>query len=98
MNPKHQPSEEISLEEMKYGTKIDVVLRDSDGNIYYLPCVVGDVKAHTWPNGVLQTGNAFPNGADPHPYPRADAPIEFIGAVLPAGLSGYEIVNITVYD
>jgi len=98
MNPSHQPSEKISPEEMKYGSKVDVVLRHDDGTNYYLPCVIGDVKAHTWPNGILQTGYAFPNGTDPHPIEKPQAPIEFIGATLSAGLIDFEIVHIIVYD
>jgi hypothetical protein len=98
MNPNHQPEEEITLEEMQYGTKVDVVLRHDDGTIVYLPCIIGDVKAHTWPNGVLQTGYAFPNGVDYHPIPKIGWPIEFIGATLPDGLIEYEIVMIIVYD
>ena len=37
----------IFAEEMNYGTEIDVILRDSYYNIYFVPAIVGDIKAHT---------------------------------------------------
>jgi hypothetical protein len=73
-------------------------LRHEDGTVYFLPCIIGDVKAHTGPNGFLQTGYAFPNGVDYHPYPKLEAPIEFIGKGSLASFSKYEIVCIIVYD
>ena len=33
---------------------IDAVLRKNN-NLYYIRCLVGDVKGHTWNNGVIQT-------------------------------------------
>ena len=33
---------------------IDAVL-SKDNNLYYIRCLVGDVKGHTWNNGVIQT-------------------------------------------
>jgi hypothetical protein len=43
---------------------------------------------------LLQTGYAYPNGVDHHPYPRVVCAYEFIGAVLPTGLKNYEIIHI----
>lgn len=38
---------EIASNEMKYGTLIDVVLRDSNYQVYFMPAIVGDIKEHT---------------------------------------------------
>lgn len=46
----------ISAGEMQYGTYVDVVLRNKAGEEFYIPCVVADCKAHTYPNGFYQTG------------------------------------------
>jgi hypothetical protein len=97
MNPNHKPGEKVTLEEMKYGSKVDVALRDSSGNLYYVPTIVGDVKNHTYPNGIYQTGYAYPDGQE-YVYSALKAPIEFIGAVLEEELGNYEIDSIIVYD
>lgn len=42
MNPNHSVNEKVSVDEMKYGTKIDIVVLDETTNItYYIPAVVG---------------------------------------------------------
>lgn len=97
MKPDHEPLTKISLEEMKYGAKVDVVLRHDDGTIYYLPAVIGDCKAHTYPNGILQTGINIETG-EGTPVNKPGEPIEFIGAELPKGLIDFEIVHIIVYE
>ena len=52
--------------DFNWNVKIDVVVQDNaTGAIYYIPCVPGDIKAHTWDNGIYQTGLAYPNGGDP---------------------------------
>lgn len=53
MNPNHLPNDEISPSEMKYGTKIDIVVLDEkDNKKYYIPAVVGDAKEHSSPDGL----------------------------------------------
>lgn len=47
--------------EMRYGTIIDVVLEDGSGT-YYMPAVVVDCKAHTYPDWVVQSGYAAKGG------------------------------------
>lgn len=47
--------------EMRYGSIIDVVLEDSSGT-YYMPAVVVDCKAHTYPDWVVQSGYAAKGG------------------------------------
>jgi len=49
----------VTASEVGYGTFIDVEIKDEEGNLYYIPCVYADCKAHTWPNGYIQTGKAL---------------------------------------
>lgn len=98
MNPNHEGGQACSAAEMKYGTKIDVVVTDGNGNRYYIPCVVGDCKAHTYPNGIYQTGDAFPNGTDSHPQNNDGSVVEFCGKGSIKGLGEYAIESIVVYD
>lgn len=46
--------------EMRYGSIIDVVLEDGS-NTYYMPAVVVDCKAHTYPTWIVQSGYAVKN-------------------------------------
>ena len=55
MNPSRNAADYATASEMRYGTKLDVVL-ESNGSYYYIRCTVGDCKAHTYPSGVIQTG------------------------------------------
>ena len=98
MNPAHADNAECSATEMNYGTKIDVVLEDQNGNKVYVYCVVGCCKAHTYPDGIHQTGNAFPNGTDPHPRNADDSVVEFVGEAPDWADDGYKIVEVIVYD
>ena len=96
MNPNHSNSAVVTAEEMKYGTKIEVKLKHSSGQIYYLRAVVGDCKNHTYSNGIYQTGYSFPNGKEYYPQNADGSVIEFCGAVLSSGLSQFNIQSITV--
>lgn len=98
MNPNFKNDSKIDPEDMKYGTYVDIKLSDIDGNIYYVKAVVGDAKNHTYPNGIYQTGNAFPNGTDPHPNNADGSIIEFMGKASISGFRKYDIVEIIVYD
>ncbi|MBD5552550.1 MAG: hypothetical protein HDQ96_15515 [Lachnospiraceae bacterium] len=78
----------ISPETMKYGTKLDIILRDSDFNVYYVPAVVADTKAHTLGieylndktigNGIYQTGVSWATGEDVASTNADAAVIEFM--------------------
>lgn len=98
MNPDFQNDDTIYAEDMNYGTLLDVVICDNDDNIYYIKAVVGDAKAHTYPNGIYQTGDAFPNGTDSHPNNNDGSIIEFMGKGSIKGFTEYDIVEIIVYD
>lgn len=78
MNPNHLGTQAITAEEMKYQSKIDIVLKNSSGTVYYVYAAVGDCKAHTYPTGIIQTGNAFPNGTDPQPENADGSVVEFM--------------------
>lgn len=46
----------VDAHSMKYGTCLDIVLEGQDGRRHYIPCVVADCKASTYPQGYYQTG------------------------------------------
>ena len=98
MNPNHKMSEKCSASEMKYGTCIDVIVKNDKGEQFVIPCIVGDCKAHTYPNGIYQTGDAFPNGEDSHPQNNDGSIIEFCGKASVKGFQQFSIVEIIVYD
>ena len=97
MNPEHLGNEKCSAEEMNYGANIDVVLEDENGNEKYLYCTVGECKAHTYPDGIHQTGDKFPNACESYPANADDSVIEFCGAA-PQNLAGYKIKEVIVYE
>ena len=103
-----QPVEEqtISDNQFKYGTEIDVVLQNSkDKSEVYIECIIGDVKAHTYPNGVFQTGDAYPNcsSKDDGSKHRNGSYIEFINEpkfednYINGNMSDYVVIDIIVY-
>ena len=98
MNPDHKPEENVIAEKMKYGTKLDAVIEDNMGNIYYIPCIVGDIKEHTFPNGIYQTGYKYPNGTEFKPGNVDGSIIEFMGTASIDTLTQYDIVQIIVYE
>lgn len=63
VNPNHTSTQSITPQEMYGLGKLDVVVKDEYNNRYYIPAVVGDAKAHTWSNGIVQTFKSYPNGA-----------------------------------
>lgn len=98
MNTLHQKEDACTLEEMNYGTPIDVVLTDKEDQTYYIPCVVGECKQHTYPSGIYQTGYAFPDGCDPHPENNDYSVVEFCGKAPINGLGEYTVKEIIVYE
>lgn len=62
MNPDRKSDSAPKYSEMKYGSKIDIVL-EKNGDRYYIPAVVADCKAHTYPTWVVQTGYTLKDGA-----------------------------------
>ena len=104
VNPNHQPNQVPSPDEMYAKGVLDVVLKDQTGKLWYMPAIVGDTKAHTWTNGIIQTYKKFPNGQ----YESAGGnyngtvAVELIGATSydawELNYKGYEIEKIIFYD
>jgi len=100
MNPNHQKNATVTEAEMQYGTKIDIkVLDESSNTYYYIPAVVADVKNHTYPDGLYQTGKAFPDGTLA-PDNIDGSSVEFMGwNITSVNLTNnYRLVEIIIYD
>ena len=106
-NEKPEEEQTISENQFKYGTEIDVVLQNSkDKSEVYIECIIGDVKAHTYPDGVFQTGDVYPNcsNKDDGSSHRNGSYIEFINApklgddYINGNMSDYVVVDIIVYE
>jgi hypothetical protein len=95
MNALPEPGMPISEEGMKYGTKIDIfVICQHEGTELFIPAVVGDVKNHSWPEGMYQTGMQFPDGVFMEGHDDKST-IEFIGWNIATDEDGKSIVNLT---
>jgi hypothetical protein len=95
--PNYPDSGKIWAEEFNFNTELDAVLKDKDGKQWYLFCIVGDIKAHTYPNGIYQTGKPYPNNSDQSVGYADSSVIEFIGKI-PIGVNQYTIDRLIVYD
>lgn len=51
---------------------LDAVIENSNGVQYYIHCIVGDVKAHTWNNGIIQTYYRYWDPGDSNSHLDAD--------------------------
>ena len=40
----------------------DIVVKDANGNTFYIPGAIGDTKNHTYNNGIIQTYIAYNDG------------------------------------
>lgn len=103
MNENHASNQAVTPSEMFYGTKLDIVVLDEKTNTtYYIPAVVADCKAHTYPDGVYQTNMTFPNGEVGSGSNADGSTVEFIGYDIPSGTvnttNNYRIEGIIVYD
>lgn len=111
INPYHTPADKsVTAEEMKFGTKIDIVVKDEDGEIYYIPAVIGEGKEHSYPDGLYQTGIPFNSNRISDPAGAGNT-VEFIGYDIDKKFyddgeskftinitNNYELVKIIVYD
>lgn len=50
--------QQIEADEMAYGTCVDISI-EMDGRVYYIPAIIVDVKAHTFPTGIIQSDESF---------------------------------------
>lgn len=57
-NPNCDLSKKLDPKEMAYGTCVDISI-ELDGKTYYIPAIITDVKAHSAPSGIFQTGVPF---------------------------------------
>jgi hypothetical protein len=113
MNPRREVNSRITIEEMKYGTSIDIKLVDDrTGQIVYVYARVGDVKAHTGSGelkmnngsysvngeGIYQTGISAPDNE--YLAKNADASIiEFLGSgSVNDNMTHYRVLELIVYD
>lgn len=55
--------QEISGNDMAYGTAVDVSIV-LDDKTYYIPAIIVDIKEHTYPTGVFQSGVSFSAGSN----------------------------------
>lgn len=99
----------VTAKDMSYGTYIDLKLRNKeDGSTYYLPCVLAECKAHTYPNGYYQTSIAITSSGaldDARSYCSPDySSVEFTTVRDKGGynrgsvLSNYVLEEIIVYS
>lgn len=63
MNPAHVALDVAVADEMHYGTAVDVVLQKGNKR-FYVPAVVADCSAHTYPSGIVHTGYKPEGGGD----------------------------------
>lgn len=101
MNPNYDGSHIINNDDMKFGTKLDIVVLDESTNTkYYIPAVVGDAKEHSAPDGLYQTGVPF----DPNriTVEGDGSTIEFMGYDITEHsvniTNNYKLIEIIVYD
>ena len=62
-NPEYDLSSKIDPKDMAYGTCVDIVIQ-LEGKTYYIPAIIVDVKAHSAPTGIFQTGDPFVGGSE----------------------------------
>ena len=100
-NPSQASNANISAEQVYALGKRDVVVKSSNGTLYYIPGVIGDIKAHTWNNGVIQTYKAYPDGKFASAGRNFNGTVcaEFIGDLdgKLTGLGSYSVEKIIFY-
>lgn len=102
----------LAANHFEYGTEVDVVLQHMETkDLVYIECIIGDVMAHTHPNGVFQTGVPYPKSSNKNEdgrHARNGAYIEFINAPttivngekkrINGMMSKYAVVKIIIYQ
>ena len=104
LNPDYPDAGKLGSEEFKFGTKIDIKLKDREtGEESYLYASVGGIRGHTYGEigqGIIHSGIPYPNSANAA-QGNADAnysTVEFMRTSEGTGLSDYIIVELYVYD
>ncbi len=118
VNPNHsnaKSNKRIDVSEVFPGTKLDIKVQcekegENYGEIFYIPAVVGDVKEHSYPDGLYQTGEPFCK--ELKSVPSNPNTVEFIGYGIEQKVyqenekskscinitNNYRIMEIIVYD
>ncbi len=118
VNPGHSKEKQdnrIDISAIFPGTKIDIKVQcgkegEHDGEIFYIPAVVGDAKEHSYPDGMYQTGDPFYKKLPK--IPGNSNSVEFIGYDIEQKVyeegqepkscvnvtNNYKIIEIIVYD
>ena len=104
LNPDYPDAGKLGSEEFKFGTKIDIKLKDKEtGEESYLYASVGGIRGHTYGEigqGIIHSGVPYPNSINAA-QGNADAnysTVEFMRTSEGTGLSDYIIVELYVYD
>ncbi len=104
-NSKPPEEQTLTADQFEYGTEIDVVLENPsaenpDERIIYIECIVGELKGNTYPNGVFQTGEAYPKSTNEDSDELPDGSyIEFLKEPVTNGdMSKYYLKEIFVYE
>lgn len=77
---------------------------DTNYNIFFVPTIIGDVKEHTYSNGIYQTGYSWDSTEDEGSWDSDAAIIEFIRKPpVPEddtlmNTTEFDILGIIVYD
>lgn len=106
LNSEIDLTKELLAVDFLYGTKIDIHVQDKEGNEFYIPAVVGDIKQHSGPEGLYQTGISIPDGI--RASENVDfSTVEFMGKDIFRDeenrsavniTNDYELIDIIVYD
>ena len=109
INPNADLTEQLVATDFAYGTKMDIHVRDDEGNEYYIPVVLGDIKAHSAPDGLYQTGVLIPSNENATGHGDGST-VEFMGNDILKDIvdgrekscvnrtNNYELLDIIVYD
>lgn len=99
--PAQGKNDNINPDNMYATGKLDIVVKDARGIRYYIPGIIGDIKAHTWSNGVIQTFRAYPYGHFESARGNFNGTVcaEFIGSLNKklSGLGNYSVEKIIFY-
>lgn len=97
-------NEKVSASAMRYGTCIDIKCT-VNGDVYYIPCIIVDIKNHSAENGFIQTGYSITDGS--YVAGATDSVmIEWYGVSrvrnysgnVSAGLKYFEDIKVIIYN
>lgn len=106
LNPDYPDSGRIweGVDGLEFGINVDIKLvNEETGEELFIYAVVGDVKSHTYSNGIVQTGYPYPNSynasSEGYVDPGNDrSSVEFIKTTDSTNLNEYSIVEMYVHN